>query len=696
MGTSSANPAKLTTYSSDGLGLIGTLRAKSNAVTQAIDALSGSGSPHVPALGDAHTTLSDLVGDWQHLDEFVGHVATGFRQADSGSGVVTVSDADILRLGHVGFADRDEAIAAAQDAQRRLDELLRQDPRNIDRAELDRLLADIGRGQYDTAFAVTFSEAIGVDGYVDTMALIRNVYTTTEGSWRVTDQGMAYAAMLGTTLTTALHTLDYNDPANANLAPGDRLSYDFVEDLTSGYQGSDYAGREHNGDPNNLIFVRLTSNGVSLDRDLSVLLSYTDPPTWVAVDIANHRLSPLLDDYAADTPMVGSYGGSDVLIWGDRSGVVTNYATMLSRNSDASTLWLYDTAQGAEHDNLRLVLERAGGANIDDGRALAQVVQNGLTNNNVHESIPGAPSYVEGGLMREDLMGRAIDIVGGMDEIPNSHLNHAFALGVDANMNVIDERINAPFQYDDGHRPPGVLDQYKNTHDFLRETMGDPAAARDIHQSIHEYGLEQAGSLPADAHEREARLRQLGRIQGMATEAQYNAGVGGALNDIMSDSPLGPTPGSVLNYGISWIPYAGKINDIGAGMGVGLGNDLDFILGEVLPSDYDTLNAAQQQAALQRGRDQLDRAVWLSTGLYDSNTPDGAALRASAHGQPFVNPDGSLKTSMTEAETNAFRRWSLEQAGNDAHDRPIYTENGDIEAGVLEVQQGETNVRDRR
>jgi hypothetical protein len=700
MGTSSANPAKLTSYSTDGLALLETLRSKSNAVNDALGGLSG---PHVPAFGDAHTALTDLVGDWLHLDEFVGDVANGFRQADGGSGVVTVSDTDILRLGHVGFADRDEAIEAAQAAQRRLDELLAQHPEDIDQAELDALLADIARGQHDTAFAVTFSEAVGVEGYVDTMALIRNVYTTTDGTWRVTDQGMAYAAMLGTTLTTALRTHDYNN--TANLAPGDRLSYDFVEDLTSGYQGGDYAGREHNDDPNNLIPVRLTSNGVSLDRDLSVLLSFSDPPTWMAVDIANHRLSPMLERYDADVPAVGSFGGSDVLIWGDdHSGIVTNYATMLGRNSDASTLWLNQTGQEAEHDNLYLVIERAGGANIDDGAALAQIVENGLTNGDVHEPVPGAPSYVEGGLMRETLMERAIDYTAGIGEIANGHLNGAFAAGVDHNMNVIDERINAPFGYDEGERPEGVLDEYRNTHDFLRETMRDGDAARDIYLTIQEYGMEQATSLPVDdpttpENEREARLRQLGRIQGVASEAEENAGVGSVLDEMLQNGALGPTPGSATNFGVGvvagFIPGLGSVHEVSQALGVSAGDFVNWGAHELFNEDYDNLSREQQEAAAQRATDRLNRAIWLSNGLYEADTPEGAALRESAQGQPFVNADGSIKTSMTDAEMQAYREWAWDNVGNDDQQGPIYTEHGDIGTGYNDVHEGETDLNDR-
>jgi hypothetical protein len=704
-GTSSANPEKLSTYSTDGLALLDTLRPKANEVAKALDALRRSSSDHVPSLGDADQSLNDLVGDWQHLDEFAGDVATGFSEADGGSGVVTVSDADILRLGHVGFADRDAAIAAAEDAQQRLDELLHQPPEDIDRAELDALLDDIARGQHDTAFAVAFSEAIGVDGYVDAMTLIENVYTTTDPEYKVTDQGLAYAAMLGTTLTTALATHDYEDPDNADLAPEDRLSFDFIDELVSGYEGSDHSYNLNGGpeNPDDSIYVRFTGP-YDLDRNLSVLMSYTDPPTWLAVDVANSRLSPQLNDYLADT---GS--GPNALVWGDRSGSITNYATMLGRNSDASTQWLSQDVQGLDNGNLELVLDRVGAANIDDGQALAQVVENGLTNDNVHESVPGAPSYVEGRPMREALMERAIDFTAEHAEINNDYLHGAFAAGVDANMSFIDERINAPFQFDEGDAPEGVVTDYLNTHDFLRETMGDPEAAVEIYQSVHEFGLEETASLPGDAEEREARLRQLGRIQGVVTEAETNAGVGEAIDELMSGSSLGrPTPGSVANAGIGWIPVFGKINDIAAGMNIGVGQGIDAgidwaaretgidWLQDLLGNDYDSLPEAQQQARAQRAENQVNRSIWLSTSLYESDTPQGVELRESAQGQPFVNADGSIKSSMTEAEEQAFRVWAVDAAGNDQDQGPIYTEAGNIEAGVTEVQQGDVDVRDRR
>ena len=694
MGTSSADPAKLGQYSTDGLALIAALRPKSTTLTEALTALSSSGNRHVPSVGDVHTTFADLVDDWFHLDTFAGDVAEGFRRADGGgtSGVYTLDDAAIARHGQVGFADRDEAIAAAQSAARQLDQLLSRHPEDIDPAEVSALLDQIGRGQFDPAFAVTFSEAIGVHGYVDTMTLIQREYL--QGNGQVSPQGMAYAAMLGATLNTALDTVvqsrrgDYNDPDNADLSADQRLDYGFVEDLTQGYRGEDYAIRGPTDDPD-FRPVRYIE-GAQLDRNLSTLISFTDPPTWVAVDIANHRLSPLLESYATDTTL------DEPLVWGDRSGVITNYASMLSRNSDASTQWLYYDTTGLEHDNVELAIERATRTDIDGGAALAQVVRNGLTNTTMFEPVPGAPSYVTGGPMREALMERVIDATAAQGEIHNGHLNEAFAAGVDANMNVVDERINAPFRYDEGERPGGVLEEYRNTHDFLRETVRDPDAGLQIRESMFEYGMEQADSLPADPEEREARLRQLGRMQGVMTEAEENAGVGAVIDQMLENNEIGPKPGNPINYGLGFVPGLGTVNDVAGTMGISIGDGANWLAEELLGKDYDNLTREQQQAAAQRAEDRLNRSIWLSTSMYDDSTPQGEALRASARGQSFVNPDGSFKTDMTPEQAQDFREWAVASVGNDDTQGPIYTEHGDITAGSGEVREGETDVNDRR
>lgn len=690
-GTSSANPEKVGTYSTDGLAMVETLRSKANEVAEALGALRGSGSRHVPSLGDADTTLNDLVGDWRHLDEFAGDVASGFRQADGGpGGVVTMSDADIARVGQVGFADRDEAITAAQDAQRRLDELLRQPPDEVDRAELDALMADIARGQYDPAFAVTFSEAVGVDGYVDAMTLIQNAYATTEGEYRVTDQGMAYAAMLGMTLTTALDTVsqdpeDYRDPSNADLPPDQMLDYGFIEDLASGYDGAEtsYNNNAPPENPDDRVFVRFT-DAWELNRNLSVLISFTDPPDWVAVDIANGRLSPQLDEYLMDT---GS--GPNALVWGDRSGSITNYATMLSRNSDASTQWLYQDVQGLEHDNLELVLNRSTGYDMDDGAALAQIVENGLTNDNVHESVPGAPSYVEGGLMREELMDRAIDTIGGLDEIRNDHMYGALAAGVDENMDVIDERINGDWDDGGGMDEDGLSERVLNTHDFLREVMGNEDAMRQVSTTLDEYVRDEMLGLSADPAERQRTLEESGRLLGVFTQAEANA----ILEAGEGEQAERLRRAGMLDSAIGLLPYAGKGNSYA---------DLlfDRSAGDIFFPGQGPIDDAQQQRVDIFNEARLNTWTYIAIEGIDSGAYPPNEVLAAAGATPggegdFLtgapgDPHRTVKPidDMTDAQQQALATWLFPDEAEDGpfvYGSEARSDRNDLSAGLSDT-----------
>jgi hypothetical protein len=657
MGTSSANPDKLTTYSTNALEMDANLRTEANNVATAVNALPSN--RHLPSSGDVHQALRDLVGDWHHLDEFVGDVARGFRQADSGDGVVTVSDADIARLGQVGFADRDEAIAAAEAAQRELDVLLRQNVDELDRGRLEALFADIQRGQYDPAFTVTFSEAIGVEGYVDTMALIRNTYTSTDGVYHVTQQGLGYAALLGTTLNTALDTVyqddeDYDDPDNAALDGPDRLDYGFIEDLTTNYSGEDYVGMGPN--PEEEIAVRRQGgNPVDFERDLSVLISYTNPPDWVAVDIANHRLSPMLEMHQTD--YFPGNSGPEAQIWGDRSGVITNYATMLSRNSDASTTWLASSGYNADgetvaHDNLRLVLERTTGTDIDGGAALAQVVENGLTNDSIQEPVPGGyPGSM--GPMREELMDRAITYIGDMDEIRNEHMHDALATGVDRNFNVIDERINQDWQ--DGQ---GMNDRILDTHDFLREVMADETAMETVTNRLDEHMRDELVGLPDNEADRQRTLEENGRLLGVFTQAEANA---------ILEAGEGEHAERLRNAGLvdsvaGLVPYVGNANSAADILFDSSAGDLLF------PGDPD-IDAAQARMVEIYNESRLSTWSYIAMESIDSGAvPPNEALNqagvAPGSDGDFLtgNPGDTNRTvmdinDMSEAQREAFANY---------------------------------------
>jgi len=553
-GTSSANPTKLTKYSTDGLAMIETLKAKAAALNDAATSLAQNTSPHMGRLGTTHTDLLDLVGDWFHLDEFAGDVAQGFLLA-GGAGrrdraladgvVLTFDDGQIARLGQVGYADRDVAIA---EANAMADELYRLQQEGASPRDIQNFVAMAERGQYDPTFAVTFSERVGVTGYVWATTMIRNAYQ--EGGYRpdgsmagrlVPPEGLAAVAVLGTMLTTALDTRagippnDRIDPSNNSLPDDMRISDSFVDNLVSGWQDS-YNHDAPYGD---------AAGDKPSEFDLSVLLRHTDPPTDVAVAIANNRMTPLM-----------TYGDGSGLppeareAWGGTNSVVANYATMLGRNEDASAQWL-------QHgQNLDLTLQRHGDFDGDGGQALAHGVENGITHPNSD--------------VRQPLMQQSIDIIGGtQDEIRNPHLNDAFANGVAANMDLIDRNINDGWQRDGNGYTPDSDPSLQNTHDFLREVMGDETAAETVHTAVVDYAhgrAEAAAGLPTDdpaisgefdGGPRRDADNEVGRLLGTVSDAHADAFVD-AYEEAVDDEDRA---GRLVDYAASWVPYGGKVND---------------------------------------------------------------------------------------------------------------------------------------
>lgn len=485
-GTSSANPAMLAQFASDGMVLGHELAGKASALRAAVDELTAAGES-VPGLTGFASAFEDLAYDWLHLDGFAGKVAQGFADhLVSGTGgiagcdlVISVSDATIAARGEVGLADRDEAIRQAEAIARRLEALTGDDDASVD--DIAAILGDAGRAMYDPAFAVTLSEALGVDGYVDVVGTIREVHD--ESGPGGIDAALADVAVLGTVLTTALGQAD---PDREERAPDDLvLDQSFVDELTHGYD----PGNIHDG------YEQL---------DLSVLVAETDPPTDVAVEIANHRISPFLD--AARSADVSD---QVELAWGDdRSGVITNYTEMLARNPDASAAWLDDDPPGiGGGSNLNLVLHQDGSHFIDDGRALADVVENGVTHDDFNT--------------RREIMRGAIEIVGAEgDVLANDHMPEALAKGVAADMPLLDQQVNLGWTDTGLQEPP---DAAVETHEFLREVMRNAEATNDIYSALGTYTNEEILTAPPQGEDRNDTLRRVGALQGMVVAAEANA-----------------------------------------------------------------------------------------------------------------------------------------------------------------------------
>jgi hypothetical protein len=587
MGTSSADPHKLDEYATEGVELVSALRTKVNDVTDALDALSASGSEHLPRPPALDELLTDLVDDWAHQDEFVGDVAHGFFAANGGADsteagtVLTFDNETLLTMGEIGYADRDEAIAAAEEMA---DELDRLQEEGYSAEEMDDFVAMAGRGQYDPAFAVTFSEQVGVEGYVEATAMFESAYARED---RDLTEAIPRVGILSTVLTTALDTIprgeldgEHRDPSNADLPDGSRLDSGFVDDLTSGYQPDDTDdGSPGTPDPG----VPLTG----LD-DLSLLISMSEPPTEVAIEIAENRMEPLI--HPGDEHTLGSEWPEGV-----RDPLV-NYATMLARNEDASAGWL----QG--EGNIELVLDTPFSDATGGGAALADVVEAGLTNSDME-----VPDDADGGLIREELMNRAITFIGeeGEDfDLPNEHMYDALASGVEENMSVIDRRINEGWSPDgERYRHDDDNDSMTQTQNFLAELMSDDDARDRVRDAADSYVQDQLdGDLPGDtegprADDRDHRLNELGRISGIVGDADIDA----ISEEFNEDEDKAALTGRVADYIVSLTP-GGKYNDalalaennVGAWIDAGLSPDSEEFeenLRELLTTSQDEIES---------------------------------------------------------------------------------------------------------
>jgi hypothetical protein len=546
MGTSSADPHKLDEYATEGVELVSALRTKVNDVTDVLDALGASSSEHLPQYPGLDEMLTDLVDDWAHQDEFVGDVAHGFFAANGGADsteagtVLEFDNETLLTMGEIGYADRDAAIAAAEEMAEELDRL-REPEGGVSALEMDVFVAMAGRGQYDSAFAVTFSEQVGVEGYADATAMFEYAYNDRDG--REVVDAIPQVGVLSTLLTTALDTVprgendEYRDPSNADLPEDARLGSDFVDDLTTGYQPDDT--REPGEHP----------WGHTGPDDLALVIGMSDPPTEVAIQIAEDRMEPFLRP--GSEAIVGSNWPEGV-----RDPVV-NYATMLARNPDASAGWLHGEG------NIELALDTANGGDgtvhemTDGGAAIADVVEAGLTNDDMQ-----VPS--EDGLIREELMDRAITYIGEDEEysIRNDNMYDALASGVEHNMSVIDDRINSGWSADDQTYTHGDDQSMAQTENFLTELMGDDSARDRVRDATTSYMQDQLDDLPADtegaaADGRDHRLNEIGRVFGVVSDVDLDL----LTEELEQDKSEAATPGRYADYFISWIPGASNVND---------------------------------------------------------------------------------------------------------------------------------------
>jgi hypothetical protein len=586
-GISSADPDDLALFAERGLDLDAALQARADALAAATGELAAAGEP-VAGLAGYAESLTDLVLDWLHLDQFASRVAEGFLACAAavgceGTASFTVTDADLARYTHAGYADRDSAIAEADRLADDVHALLRGG--DVTPEDVAAFLARTARGRFDPAFAVTFSERIGVEGYVDLVGRIREVMLPARGD----DEALAAVAILGTILTTALATA--RPPGAPARPPGwsDDAEIDaaFVHDLVSGYD----TGRLQ-ADPE--------------ATDLSVLVSMTDPPTAIAVAIANARLSPVL--YATtlvDTPL-----DSNDPAWLGHSGVVTNYATMLARHSDASAQWLVARPRGVDGaTNMSLVLRQHAARYLDDGRAFARIVQNAVT----HQDIT----------TRHNSLDTAIAVLAGPDRVlDNPHMPDALAQGAAADMAYLDHLTNHDWEDPDlGHAPPGSA---LELHDFMAEILTDESAAGRVYAALGTYSAEQMARAPAagidwtpgdGSDNRTDELRGLGSLQGLVVTAEANGTQHAAEADLLRRQRRA----AGLDFLVGFAPYVGEFNDLAALDGVSVG-------GFTFPDNLSALSRAEQVHSLRSVGFQLDNLVTLATIRDPAGVPETSVV----------------------------------------------------------------------
>jgi hypothetical protein len=542
VGTSSANPFKLSSYSSETLTLVTTLRPKATAVTNAIAALRRSSSPYVPALGAGDATLADLVGDWLHLGDFTGDVANAFFQADQNLGerplteeqrnnmVISLDDDRILTLGHVGYADRDVAIAEAKRLVQDMNGTMTDG--RLSKEEMADFAARARRGQNDPAFSVAFVEGMGVDGMVKIPHMIEMAWPDGDrGRNRGWGQEMLapFAAVLGTAMDTraATRTLDRHDPDNENLADSDRLSEAWVDEFESFWQPDDFHS------PNNF--------------HLSLLVKNADLPTDVLVNVANRQLDYLLAHDATPTPYRNG------LPWGIAdSAAEINILGALGKNDDASLQWLSATNPGdgtlgypgRTANNMTLLLSYH--PNTDNpllGQSLATVVDNGLQHWDQSKSDP--------------LFETVIDTVGPQGKVYFQELLPTLGEGARTHIDQLAARTNEVLPSAVGQNDQNALRPLYNAHDFTKVLMGDDAAATAVYQGTLDYMEHRLAADTGDGLGGEARA--IGGLVGMVTEADENAAVAITQERIMARQSLVRGMGFVKDVaGI--VPIAGNIS----------------------------------------------------------------------------------------------------------------------------------------
>jgi hypothetical protein len=225
---------------------------------------------------------------------------------------------------------------------------------------------------------------------------------------------------------------------------------------------------------------------------------------------------------------------------------------------------------------------------VDDGRALAEVVDHGVTHTD--------------DALRSGLIERSIEVIGGrQDEIRNPHLPDALAHGIAQNMDVVDHLVNDDWNAHRGETPPRSAEDLR---DFLTEVVRDESASGTVARAVEDWSLDEFRDLPAPGDgtgnppPRTVALERVGQVQGTVLAAET-----GVLYDSVEEYLAHQEArADVVNFTVGVVPFGRHLEDV-----VGPVNDAfdigGFSLGEVLSpasaaEEYDEARALESRLRL--------------------------------------------------------------------------------------------------
>ena len=656
-GTSSADPFVLSTYGTNGTAMAMTLSQKATALTDTVDALVAAGES-IPGLADLVAAVTDLAADWYHLDEHAGDVAAGFLATlgpgyhhDGSPMVMTLDDGTLDELGQVGFADRNRAIAEAEELaaeyQAMLDALANGDPlvwdpprsdaAGVPIETMERMAGLLEGYGVDSAFAIAFTEATGVEGMVG----LRNLYRTYAqearevdrprgGTWTadgiedwVDEHSVGAALVLHTAMDTRRATTTHTEPDNAGVDDEARLDDAWVD--------------------------RFENYGGDAQLDYSLLVVEADLPADVLVAVGDNHLGDQFghDDRGSD--------GENTLEPRQATDADLNIAAAIAANPDASIGWLASDGIAPGTDTVELVLT----STVPDPAiygVFADIVDTGLTH----------PTDDAG---RGDLMERTIRIVGNPDggglhvpwstgdegENAATAMRQALGNGAAANMDLLHAMITDDWPISATSQDPP--DDAGRTHDFLRETMADAQAADAVAAGYSTFAIEQlapevvpepgADSTPGGLFDdRQESLQRLGMLEGTIVQAEDNALIRLAEEQVAGQQ----RPGRLASGGIDIAAYAaGIIPGVGEVVGaIDTAADVSgFNPGQALFPTNDTRIDDAQAATRETSADAVANFSVLNALAHDASPPP-------------VDPTGNL----TEQEQHLYDEWLLQNGWN--------------------------------